>query len=231
LSVAGLVPYVGDAVAIPGKVVRFLLRFPRRLDDAIRLVARYDRISDAVKTLALRAILLGDYDVLLRAGFTDATILRFARGERTALQRIAQAVQHSLHIPGDIIQQALRSGRAGEEYLVNVLMAGRQGIAHPPRILTPGIPRPGSYRVIDFLEQLPDGRTVAHEVKTGVPRYGDELNQCARDRFLRESGQVSDVWWHFMPNSDPRYNSIGPDQELLDCLIAAGIRFTIHPPA
>jgi len=40
--------------------------------------------------------------------------------------------------------------------------------------------------------------------------------------------RVAGVRWHFFPHG--RFNSLGPSEDLLNCLKANGITFTIHAP-
>ncbi|GAA1817221.1 hypothetical protein HC028_21275 [Planosporangium flavigriseum] len=225
LSILGVVPYVGDAVAIPGKAAKFVQRFTHRLAATARFVARYDKIPDSVKTLALKAILLGDYDKLITSGFSEAVLIRLAKGERTNLKLLAQAMQDANHVAGPAVP-FLRNGAAGEKYLEETLLAGRAGTPQL-RFETPGMPSPRSYRVLDFAEDTPGGK-VGHEVKVGTRKDVAQIRQCEKDAFLRGDGQLVGLHWHFLPNG--KYNSLGPIEELLDCLRSKRIPFTIHPP-
>jgi hypothetical protein len=101
-----------------------------------------------------------------------------------------------------------------------------------------GIPNPRSRnRVVDFAESTPDG-LVIHEVKTGVTNRKSDVDQCKKDAWLSSAqnpdntagnpNRVARAHWHFFPHG--RFNSIGPSQDLLDCLISNGIDFTIHAP-
>jgi hypothetical protein len=65
-------------------------------------------------------------------------------------------------------------------------------------------------------------------VKTGVPNFGTEVDECKKDAWLMQNGKVAGAHWHFFPHA--RFNSVGPTQAVLDCLIANGIRFTVHAP-
>ncbi len=117
LSILGVVPYAGDAVAIPGKAAKFAARFTHRIDTVIRFIARYDKISDGIKTLAIKAIMLGDYGKLIEKNLTEASILRLARGERTSLKRLAAAMGDINHVVGDTVP-FFRTGRAGERHVI-----------------------------------------------------------------------------------------------------------------
>jgi hypothetical protein len=252
LSILGVVPYVGDAVAIPAKAAKFVARFVHRIDAVLRFIARYDKIPDLVKETALQLILATDWDRLvndqpealafkgtaavvmfaLPAKFTKAGLTRLARGDRTDIRRLARAMYDPHHVPGPKVPFFFRP-RDAEDYVADTLLAGTTGTKQF-KIDTPGVPRPRSkHRKIDYAEQQPDGSLVLHEVKTGVSDYGSEVDQCEKDAWLmknpnRPEGTVAGVVWHFMPHG--RYNSLGPSEALLNCLITNGIKFTIHAP-
>src|SRR5688572_27934247 len=92
LSIMGLVPYVGDAVAIPGKAGKFVAKYLHRLDKVIHFVATYGKIPDSVKKLTIRAVMLGKYGRLTGAGFDEDVILRLARRSDNSLSRLADAL-------------------------------------------------------------------------------------------------------------------------------------------
>lgn len=234
LSILGIVPYVGDAVAIPGKAAKFVLRYLHRFDAVIRWVAKYDKISDSVKTLAIKAIMLGDYGKLTDAGLADDVILRLARGSRMSLKFLAQSVSAANHVPArpplPLRVRPMRDFIDGEDWLAETLQGlNRPGRRQPAsRIDTPGNPNPGSYRLPDYLEETSDGRII-HEVKSGTPYYRESsLKQCHQDARLRNEGTVWGVHWHFPPHVN---GTLGPPDYLLECLRANNIPFTIYPPA
>ncbi|SCG55144.1 hypothetical protein GA0070619_3220 [Micromonospora zamorensis] len=224
LSILGLVPYAGDAVAIPGKAAKFVARYLHRLDKVIHFVAKYDKISDSVKTLTIRAILLGNYGRLTDAGFADDIILRMARRADNSLGRLADALTSAVTPPPSPTPW-LRGAPAGEDYFADVVMAGVPGVRnHAGRIATPGVPRPGSAREPDFLETGPPRKL--HEVKTGKPYPGHYLKQCEQDRHLLDTAQVAEATWHFLPHAN---GSLDIPQDLLDCLRTKRIPYKIYP--
>jgi len=223
LSIMGLVPYVGDAVAIPGKAAKFVAKYLHRLDKVIHFVAKYDKISDSVKTLTIRAVMLGSYGKLTGAGMSDAVILRLARKSSNSLKRLADALTDA--VPGAATTPWLRGWQAGEDYVRDVLLKGVPGKHGPAaRIDTPGVPTPRAGREPDFLETGPPRKL--HEVKTGEPGHPQSyLKQCEQDRHLLDTQKVDDVLWHFMPHAN---GSQGIPQDLLDCLRRNRIPFQIH---
>lgn len=241
LSILGLVPYAGDAVAIPGKAAKFALKYVHRIEAVVRFVARYDKIPDFVKETAFALILGTDWTALVGDGsgfqalagprFSKAGLTRLARGDRTDIRRLARAMYSPNHIDGPRVPFQY-SGYKGEEYLANVLLGNTTG-TRQYEVPTVGYPTPRSKkRKIDYAEQTPNG-IVAHEVKTGTSNYGDEVTQCQKDAWILKNQAthqkpVVDIVWHFFPHG--RYNSLGPSQDLLDCLVQNGIKFTIHAP-
>ncbi|MEU1689316.1 hypothetical protein [Micromonospora sp. NPDC005707] len=224
LSIMGLVPYVGDAVAIPGKAAKFVARYLHRLDKVIHFVAKYDKISDSVKTLTIRAIMLGNYGRFTDAGFADDVILRLARRADNSLGRLADALTDAV-TPPPTPTPWLRGADAGEDYFADVVMAGVPGLRNQAgRIATPNVPRPGSAREPDFLETGPPRKL--HEVKTGKPYPGHYLKQCDQDRHLLDTQQVAEAMWHFLPHAN---GSLDIPQDLLDCLRRNRIPFKIYP--
>jgi hypothetical protein len=229
LSILGIVPYVGDAVAIPGKAAKFVFRYLHRFDAVIRWVAKYDKISDSVKTLAIKAIMLGDYGKLTGAGLSDAIILRLAKGSRMSLKFLAGSVSSANHVPALFGAPWMRNFTEGEEWLERTMRGLNRPGTRPPasRIDTPGNPDPGSYRLPDYLEDTADG-PIIHEIKSGTPYWKDStLKQCAQDAILRDTGRVHKVHWHFPAHVN---GTLGPPDYLLDCLRTHNIPFTIYPP-
>jgi hypothetical protein len=257
LSILGVVPYVGDAVAIPGKAARFVVRYAHRLMDTLRFVTRYDKVPDFVKDVALELILGATYSALqgetaavartgdASVGVAAASPFRFSRngirlmsqGDRTDWERIIDALGESTHHDGPRVPPSF-NWRQSETHLVGTVLAGRPGVPHRT-IQMSGVPRPGSRnRVADFAEDTPDGM-VLHEVKTGVTNRKSDLDQCQKDAWLvsaknpangtpGHADRVAGVHWHFYPHA--RFKSVGPSQDLLNCLLAFQIPFTIHAP-
>ncbi|MEU5902856.1 hypothetical protein [Micromonospora sp. NPDC047527] len=248
LSILGVVPYVGDAIAIPGKAARFVVRFAHRIDDTLRFVTKYDKIPDAVKDVALDLILGATYDYLTagddtlaarilaaKSRFSDKDIRDLSRGDRTKWKDIEDAMKAPNHTSGDPIP-AQYNWRDGE----NAVAALLQGCIKNVKVLTPGYPRAGSkWRKPDCIEQDPTtGDEVFHEVKTGVPTWTESLiDECLKDAWILTSAgkaahghqNVTKVHWHFVAHAG--FNSIGIHPPLLQCLKDNNIEFTIHAPS
>jgi hypothetical protein len=253
LSLLGVVPYVGDAVAIPGKAARFVIRFAHRLEQVVTLVATYDSIPDSIKESALELILGDDWTAIQDTGTAvaaaegdvsifaaRASMLRLAKGTRNSFARLRAAYQHPLHVKGPRVRYMF-NWADGENFVANNLLTG---IRHRDlRVSTPQVPTPRSVaRKPDVAVEDPPGELTLHEVKTGVPDYGGEVAECEKDAWMmkqptieaRDANKVTRqykvraVHWHFLPHN--AYNALGPTQEVLDCLIRNGIPYTIHFP-
>ncbi|PPK98565.1 hypothetical protein CLV92_101261 [Kineococcus xinjiangensis] len=91
LSALGVVPYAGDAVAIPGKTARFVQRNLDKSDEVLRFVAELDDVPTAVKVETSKLILKDRWDVLRDEGFSDATILALKSG-RGSIDQVLETV-------------------------------------------------------------------------------------------------------------------------------------------
>ncbi|MET0494507.1 MAG: hypothetical protein ABW000_15405 [Actinoplanes sp.] len=242
LSILGVVPYVGDAVAIPGKAARFVLKYVHRLDATLKFVTKYDKIPDSVKDVALDLILGETYNFLVgddggfhaaASRFTRQDVRNLSRGDRTRWKQIEDAMRAPNHVDGPEIP-AQYNWRSGEN-AVKELLAG--DCAENFVLDTPGYPRPRSQRrVPDCAEVQDDNSFVLHEVKTGVPTWTESLiDECLKDAWsLTDEGKrthnknISGVRWHFVAHA--QFNSVGIHPPLLECLKNNNIPFTIHAP-
>ncbi|MEU5943765.1 hypothetical protein ABZ807_32475 [Micromonospora sp. NPDC047548] len=201
LSILGVVPYAGDAIALPAKVAKFVLKYTHRLTPAARFVAKYDKIPDTVKELTYELIMPEVWAALVEPeGLAAAASGKISRknfdrllgGERTDLVKVHKAMQvvgsngQKLHVPGSDVRWA--SGRNdGEKILVDELMGWRDDNTRGrPKLWLMQAGAPGQFekkgRQTDYGEWAPDGWTL-REVKTGVPTEHDPDNiiQCEED--------------------------------------------------
>ena len=224
LSILGLVPYAGDAVAIPGKAAKFVARYLHRLDKVVKFVATAGKITDSVKILTIKTIMIGRYGRFTDAGFTDSIILAMAKKSKNSLNRLADALTTAVK-PGPAAIPWIRGWLKGEDYLIDVILGGVPGLrGNKGRMDTGGVPFPGAAREPDFLETGPPLRL--HEVKTGSPHPGGYLKQCEQDKWLFDNKKVDEVIWHFLPHAN---GTLDIPQDLLDCLRAKGIPYKIYP--
>lgn len=206
LSILGVVPYVGDAVAIPAKVSKFVLKYTHRLTPAARFIAKYDKIPDTVKELTYELIMPEVWAALVEpeglapaaAGrISKSNFNRLLRGERTDLQKIHFALKavgsngQNLHVPGPNVRWA--TGRNdGQNIFVDEIMGYRQDTTRGrPQLWLRQAGEPGQFepsgRSTDYGEHTPEG-WVIHEVKTGVPTEHDRHNliQCDEDKWYSD---------------------------------------------
>jgi hypothetical protein len=111
---------VGDVLAIGGKVVKFLAKVPRHFDDAVRLIARWDKLSEEARTGVLKVILLGAHADLRTVGLSDSTILKLAKSDRNDLRALAAAARSTRRISGPQIPFQ-RGAAAGERAIRDLL--------------------------------------------------------------------------------------------------------------
>lgn len=236
LSGLSLVPDIGDAVAIPGKALKFVSKYTHRFDATVHLIIKSGKVPDAIKTATLKLLLGGRYDALRAAGFSDEALRTVSKADRTYIKAIADAMSSPLHRPASALAEwagrttvpMLSRGRAGEELLESVYGATTKGVDNQV-VMKMDPPLIGNgRRTFDVVDNGPSGK-VAHESKVGNDPRSDGLRQCRKDGALMRSGHIAQAHWHFFAYS--RYGSIGADPEVLSCLQEEGILFTFHPPA
>ncbi|MGI5521862.1 hypothetical protein ACQEUX_13050 [Micromonospora sp. CA-259024] len=211
-NVLGLVPYVGDAVAIPAKVAKFVAKYAHRLMDAARYVARYDKIPDTVKELTYELIMPEVYNAIVAEDAAAAfavtasavpdgwiskkTFDRLLNGKRTDLKRTHEMMTDpdALHVDGPNLRWAY--GWQDGETILNELMAsqGKVGRSQLP-LARPDDDRFKGGRDADFGEELTDG-WILHEVKSGFAQ-GD-------DRILEQVTQCEKDAWYMNPDNQEK---------------------------
>lgn len=255
LSLVGVVPYVGDVGAIVSKIGRWVRGFSltvlsvktSRLTDALVWFTRQDAFPTSVKAQVLQELLGASWDGLKAARFSDEAIVALGRSRLVDLEKLAAQVRHTLHRPGGdapwIRSQRGPDGKPLAAWQNGEFWVGEEVArvtSHPIRMTGTRMETAGgTVRVPDVLEELPDGRLIAHEAKTGDVWFRREhvITQCRADGDLKREGKLADVLWHFVPannamsdgNLDGR--ALGVPDEVLACLEAEGIPFTIHPPS
>lgn len=235
ISLASIVPYVGDAAAIIGKTVRFIGKFAHRTNDIVRWLTRQDWLGDAAKSSILKEVFGADYDTLVRNGLPDGMIIRLAKSQKSDLKRLAEVLADPLRKASGTTTRPLRSGKAGEAFVGNDLTAlGRSVTVNrtPPRLK---LMTSDGYRYPDVVEERPNNAgQVFHEVKTGTPKYKGSARQCEKDaEIMRDpNNTVLGIEWHFAPWNDWQNGGValGIEQDVLDCLRRNGIPFTIYMP-
>ncbi|MEU5725077.1 hypothetical protein ABZ783_25105 [Micromonospora sp. NPDC047738] len=229
LSILGVVPYAGDAIAIPAKVAKFVLKYTHRLMPAARFVAKYDKIPDTVKELTYELIMPEVWAALVEPeGLAPAASGRISKknfnrllsGERTDLKKLHFAMQavgtngQKLHLPGPDVRWA-RGSTDGQNIFVDEIMGFRDDRTRgQPQLWLMQAGAPGQFepsgRSMDYGEFSPDGWTL-HEVKTGIPTEDDRKNliQCNEDSWYADPANQAKVLQDNERNFQFRRNELG----------------------
>lgn len=203
MSLAGVVPYVGDAANIAAKVTKFLSRSATLVDDVLAAIAKLEDIPVNIRADVLNRV-SSAFGPLTSAGLSDSTILWLA-GSRHGVEHVTDAMRRVGATDGPRLPFAT-SWRAAEDAVDGTLPAFKRG--HYTAV--PGHPY-GRY--IDIL----DTDRVAHEVKSGYVKYQSSIiRQIEKDAILaRTQGTgINGAVWHFVASD--RSGTIGADPRILD---------------
>ncbi len=215
LSAAGLIPYLGDAVNIPGKVVKFIDRNADKADDVLAVIARLDPLPAGLRVDVLEAA-QGAYRQLKALGVSDEAILKLATSRRGAVH-IVETLARKGASAGTKIPFAT-GWRAAEDAVANTLPVLERNFHRK----TPEVP---FARVIDIV----DDAGGLHEVKSGFVRFTPAIRrQIAKDGVLLGRSDVTGYTWHFVASG--RSGTLGADARVLDLLDQHGIPYIIHLP-
>ena len=219
LSVAGVIPYLGDGANIGGKVLRFL-NDGGKVDDAVPAILRIDGLSDSQRVTTI-ALVHPVAATLRGLNVSDADILRFA-----ASRRGLGSVERLLAHPGRQFGVSLpfaEHWKEAERAVGEVLNAGDEVFKPNQFLEVPGLQ--GLPRFVDWLSS-----DAAHEVKSGYVRLTWRISrQIEKDARLKaDGGRVQEYTWHFVASA--RSGSIGAPDELLALLESHGVRYVIHLP-
>jgi hypothetical protein len=223
-SVAGVVPYAGDVVAIPGKAAKFVARNPELAATVAGTIVALNKVPERVKVEAAKRI-WDNWDDLRAAGASEKSLLRLSKG-RTDLDELAGSMARPAHVAGPPAP-FFTSWRDGETYLEDLYRASVTGTSRQVRASTKGcldICNTSNVRIFDVLV---DG--VAHESKVGYKTVSEVERQARSDGYLIRSGALKGAHWHFF--ASPHTNNAGASPALLDLLEEQGIQYTIHLPA
>ncbi|MGV8973603.1 MAG: VWA domain-containing protein [Rhodoglobus sp.] len=221
LSALGIIPYAGDAVAIPGKAVRFVARNLDKSDEVLTFVARLDDVPTSVKVGAAQQILKNQWDVLKEAGFTDDALIAIMKG-RGNLDQVAKTLGRATAVVAGTGFKA--TGKAGEAALEATYGATIKGRDRQVWFSTKDFL--GRGRFADVFEVSP---RIAHESKVGYVSNSISIrNQIRKDARLVNTQAINGARWHFYASAVS--NTIGADPKVIDLLVANGIPFTIHIP-
>ena len=222
-AVAGAVPYLGDAAAVTGKIVKWADRVPAtRIADMLRAVAKLDDFPSAVRIAVLKLFRGAEWDAAKAFGFTDDVLLRLAR--RQDLGDLAKVLAGAKKWSG-AAAGPLGSGRQGEIFLETAFGASK---ATSPRTAQVWVNTQrqglGKGRFIDV--GVPP---VARESKVGFVRWSKKIQmQIDKDSVIRAASQdlYRQAEWHFFISA--RTGMVGADQKVLDYLASKGIDYVVH---
>lgn len=222
-SAAGVLPYGGDAVAIPGKAAKFVLRNPELAAAVAAAIVAISKVPNSIKVEASKQIFKG-WDDLRSAGASERALLRLETG-RINLDHLAIAMKRPSHVPGDSTG-IFAKWQDGEAWVATKYGAGTRGVDEQVRFPTAGCGAicASNVRIADTFV---DG--VAHESKVGYTYWSQSIErEIRKDAWLVGSGEIESAHWHFFASGTS--NTIGASPKVLDRLDAEGIAYTIHPP-
>lgn len=217
MSLAGVVPYVGDAANIAAKVTKFLSRNATLVDDVLAAIAKLEDIPVNIRADVLNRV-SSAFSQLKSAGLSDDVILRLA-GSRHGIEHVTDAMRRIGITVGARLPFAT-SWRAAEDAVAATLSVRKRGAY----TAVPGHP---FGRYVDIV----DSDRVAHEVKSGYVKYQSSIaRQIEKDAILVRTEQtgINGTVWHFVASD--RSGTIGADPRILDLLEENGINYVIHLP-
>ena len=210
LSILGLIPYAGDAVALPAKAAKFVAKYIHRLSAVARFVAKYDKIPDIVKELTFQLIMPEVWAAFVEPEGLTATVSsgritkpsfdRLLRGERTDLKKLHEEVfPLPNHVDGLNVDWVYNWPMA--ETRLQELMAalGKTGHYGKDKLYfkrpdLPDLPENARGRYPDFTEEDGNGDFTLHEVKAGIPSRGEEdLIQCKKDAWYKDPASQAKI--------------------------------------
>ncbi|MET4136475.1 hypothetical protein [Pseudarthrobacter sp. PvP090] len=223
MSLAGVVPYVGDTANIIAKVTKFLGRSAHLVDDVVAAIAKLDDVPAHVRADIVAGI-NSNWDALRKAapGMSDTSFLRLA-SSRQGADHIVSALKRSNASVGTSIP-FVSHWREAED-----AVAGLFNVAAHQRQLYRRAPDFTFGRYADMI----DDAGFMREVKSGFVPFGYKVRrQIEKDAAILadaagQNDEVLGVVWHFVGG---RTGLLGADPRVLDLLDAKGIAYIIHLP-
>src|SRR5690606_8885022 len=114
-GIAGMLPAAGDAVAVPGKVAKFVVRHPEAAAAVGAAVVALKWVPDNIRHSAVRATAPAAYDDLRKSGYTPKSIMRLQEG-KVGLATLSDAMKRSGNIKG-VRAPFFATGLDGENFL------------------------------------------------------------------------------------------------------------------
>ena len=224
-SVVGLVPVAGDAVAIPAKASKFILRHPDLAPDVGAAIVALKWVPDNIKVASLEQTTKGWPD-LRTAGFSDKSLLRL-QGGRVSPDSLAEAMKRPGHVKAGGRARFFATPKKAEAYL-----ARSPGVEHGGENTQVGRSTKDCIEVCNAVLRRFDvvADKVAHESKLGRVNLSPSIERQIRsDAYLVQKGDIKGAHWDFFASSVS--NTMGPSEPVLDLLDDVDIPYTIHVPA
>lgn len=222
-SLAGVVPYGGDAAALTRKVTKFVEKNPTLVAKVGGVIMKQKHLPEEVKTQLSKSI-WKKWGSLIQHGATQNALLVLQHSGRMDLDEIADTLERAGHII-DEATPLMDDAGSGEKYLERRLRDSSEDVQVRQVISLERCSKCESS--IRMLDVIADG--VAHEAKTGYTVMTPSVeSQIHSDASLMKNAEVESVRWHFYTSS--RTNQLGASKEVLDMLEKNGIHYTIHLP-
>ncbi|MEV4706224.1 VWA domain-containing protein [Actinoplanes sp. NPDC049316] len=218
-SAAGLIPYGGDAVAIPGKVAKFIERNADKADETLAAIAKIDDIPRDVLIKTAKQTLKQDWDDLVNHGFSEDTLIWLMEHAQD-LKHLANVVRKSTKFTGPAAGM-MATGKDGERFLEGFFNATTRGLDNQVYRSTQALTGKRSGRYWDVFKN-----NVAHESKVGMLHYEKRFEEQIRKDVWLSNKEGVKLHWHFFVSG--RSGTVGPDAKMLDLLQQNNIPFTIH---
>ena len=223
-SAVGVVPYAGDAIAIPGKAAKFVARNPEAATTVAAAIMAINKVPERIKVQAAKGI-WANWDDLRAAGYSEKALLQLSKG-KTNLDDLAGAISRPKHVHG-APAKFFADGPEGERHLQELL--GAKGTAVNTQVVASTAQCIQlcnmAYRRFDVVV---DG--IAHEAKVGYRPWSDTIaKQIRSDAYLIQTGVIEGAHWDFFASA---YNDkMGASPRVLDLLDEVGVPYTFHLPA
>lgn len=220
----GLVPYVGDAAAVPGKIARFVARAPHLRVRTAALIASIDNLPQGTRVAAFRSI-WKQWDKLRAEGFSEGSLVRL-QAKNVDLDHLADVMSRPGHLSGPSTP-FITPWRNGEVFLEEHYRKTAADVTPQKFLRTDGCVEVCNVSNTRRVDVFVDG--VARESKVGKVSWSQRIEkEIQADAHLVKTGEVDSAHWHFFASD--KGGGIGPVPKVVDLLDAHGITYTIHPP-
>lgn len=221
-SAVGIVPSLGDATAIPGKVSRFIARNPHLAAEVAGIV-----VSSSLpkpQKIAVLKVVWKQWGALKKAGADEEALLKLQSSKRVDLDALHSATMRAGHVAGEPAEFMVDLD-AGHRHAKQVITQSGAAIATNLRVDLQGCNACGrKSRVLDLVSNR-----ASITVKVGYRMLTSELKEHIRaEAFLIEHGEIEGSHWDFYASLES--SQVGASPELLEFLDRHGITYTIHLP-